>query len=64
MRQSSDPADDVIYTEMVSSNKTEALFLALTLLSLLLFLWRVNMDRLDVLAVVFLVFLVFSFSTH
>jgi hypothetical protein len=48
--------DDLIYHERVSSNRTEALFLALTLLFLLLFLWRVTAGSLDLLAVIFLCF--------
>jgi hypothetical protein len=46
--------DDLIYHERVSSNKTEALFLVLTILFLLLLVWRVSDDRLDALAWVFL----------
>lgn len=46
--------DGLIYHEKVSSNRTEALFLALTIIFLLLFIWRVNAGSLDVLAVVFL----------
>ena len=42
------------YTERISSNKTEALFLALMILFLLLLLWRVTAAGLDLLAVVFL----------
>jgi Ca2+/Na+ antiporter len=54
MRKSADTALDLIYTERVSSNKTEALFLTLTILFLSLFMWRLNAGSLDVLAVVFL----------
>jgi Ca2+/Na+ antiporter len=61
MRQSADQASDLIYTERISSNKTEALFLALTLLFFLLLIWRVNVGSWDVLAVVFLCFFIFSF---
>ena len=50
--------DDLIYHERVSSNRTEALFITLTLLFLLLFIWRVNVDRPDVLAVVFFCFFI------
>jgi Ca2+/Na+ antiporter len=49
----------VIYREQVSSFKTEALFLALTALFALLFLWRVNVTRLDALALLFVFFAVF-----
>lgn len=52
MRQGADRTKD-LYTERVSSNKTEALFLALTTLFLLLCIWRLNTDSLDVLAAVF-----------
>jgi hypothetical protein len=45
--------DDLLYNERVSSNRTEALFLALTLLFCLLFIWRVNAGGLDILAAVF-----------
>jgi uncharacterized membrane protein len=47
---------DVIYYEKVSSKRTEWLFLALTILFFLLFVWRVKADGLDGLVVVFLVF--------
>ena len=56
MRQSADQTDDLIYNERISSNKTEALFLAFMILFLLLLIWRVNVGSLDVLAVVFLCF--------
>ena len=45
--------DDLIYHERVSSNRTEALFLALTILFFLLLIWRVKAGSLDVLAAVF-----------
>jgi len=44
--------DDLKYDERVTSNKTEALFIALTLLFFLLLIWRVNAGRLNLLAVV------------
>ena len=53
--------DDLIYTERVSSNRTEALFLALTLLFAMLLLWRVNAGSLDLLAAVFLYLFGFFF---
>jgi Ca2+/Na+ antiporter len=56
MRQSPDPTSDLIYTERISSNRTEALFLGLMILFLLLLIWRVNIGGLDVLAIVFLCF--------
>lgn len=46
----------VLYQEKLSSNKTEALFLALMLLFLWLFICRVQTARLDWLAGVFLTF--------
>jgi Ca2+/Na+ antiporter len=46
--------DDLIYHERISSNRTEALFLALTTLFLLLLVWRLSDGRLDALAWVFL----------
>jgi hypothetical protein len=49
-------ADDIIYYERVSSNKTEALFLALTLLFCLLCIWRVNASGSDCLAGIILFF--------
>jgi len=48
--------DDLIYNERVSSNRTEALFLALTLLFFLLLIWRVNASSRDVFAAVFFCF--------
>ncbi len=48
--------NDILYNESVSSNKTSALFLALTLIFFLLFIWRVSAGGLEALAVVFLCF--------
>jgi len=45
--------DDLIYNERVSSSRTEALFLALTILFFLLLIWRVTAGSQDVLAAVF-----------
>jgi hypothetical protein len=45
--------DEIIYNERVSSNRTEALFLALTILFFLLLVWRVNAGSLDILAAAF-----------
>ena len=53
--------DDLIYTERVSSNRTEALFVALMLLFLTLLVWRVIAGSLDMLAVVFLCLCAFFF---
>jgi hypothetical protein len=47
--------DKPTYSERISSNRTEALFLALTILFLLLFLWRSAAAGADVLAAVFLI---------
>lgn len=44
--------DDLKYAERVTSRRTQLLFLALTLLFLLLAVWRVSAARLDALAVV------------
>jgi len=43
-----------LYPERLTSNRTELLFLALTLLFLLLSIWRVSARRLDLLAIVLL----------
>lgn len=48
--------DELLYHERVISNRTEALFLALTILFLVLFVRRVSVEGLDVLAVVFFCF--------
>jgi hypothetical protein len=62
MRKNSDPPRDLIYTERLSSNKTEALFLALALVFFMLVIWRVNTGGWGGLAVVFLFFFaVFAF---
>jgi hypothetical protein len=45
--------EDLIYKERVSSNKTEMLFVALTLIFLLLLIWHMNVGKLDVLTVIF-----------
>jgi Ca2+/Na+ antiporter len=50
--------DDLIYKERVSSNRTEALFLALMILFLLLLIWRVNSGSLDILAAAFFCFFI------
>lgn len=49
-------ADDCLYRERASSNGTEALFLALTLLFLALLAWRVSSGRRDALAAASLFF--------
>ena len=48
--------DNLLYHEKLTSAKTEALFLALTLLFLALALWRVDSLGLDGLAIAFAVF--------
>jgi hypothetical protein len=50
--------DEHEYNERISSNRTEALFLALTLLFFFLLLWRVKAVGPDVLAVVFFCFFI------
>jgi hypothetical protein len=58
--------DDFIYREKLSSSKTEALFLALTVLFFSLFGWRLAAVRLELLAAVLLVlgcvFLLYSLN--
>lgn len=61
MGQSSVSIKDLVYTERISSKKTTALFLALMILFLLLFIWRVNAGSWDFLAIVFLCFFVLFF---
>lgn len=48
----------IIYSEKLSSKRTELLFIALTLLFLLLFIWRVIAESVDFLAGIFLFFFV------
>ena len=59
-------SDSVIYSEKVTSKKTEFLFVALTLLFFILLIWRVMVSSLDILAGVFLfifcLFLFYSFN--
>jgi hypothetical protein len=50
--------DKLFYKEKISSNRTEALFVLLTTLFLLLLIWRVNIAGMDFLSIVFLFFLV------
>jgi energy-coupling factor transporter transmembrane protein EcfT len=62
MRKNTDPPSDLIYTERLSSNRTEALFLALALVFLMLVISRVNTGGWGGLAVAFLFFFaVFAF---
>jgi len=50
--------DEFLYNERISSNRTEALFLGLTLIFFLLLIWRVQAVGPDVLAVVFFCFFI------
>lgn len=52
-------SNSVIYTENVSSKRTEFLFIALTILFFLLLIWRAISSSLDILAGVFLFFFCF-----
>lgn len=62
MGQSTDQTNNLVYTERISSYKTEALFLVLMILTLLLLIWRVTSDGLDILAVAFTcLFIIFLF---
>ena len=45
--------DNLIYSERLSSNRTEALFVILTILFLMLLIWRVNTGSPDILSVAF-----------
>jgi Ca2+/Na+ antiporter len=51
-------AEEIIYTEKLQSNKTEALFAGLTVVFFLVFMWRMSLGSLDVLGAVFLAFFV------
>ncbi len=48
--------NEILYKERISSHKTEALFVALTLIFSLLFIWRVAANGLELLALVLLAF--------
>jgi hypothetical protein len=50
MKQNTERINNLVYTERISSNKTEALFLLLTLIFFLLLIWRVVSLSLDWLA--------------
>ncbi len=54
MTQSADQANDLTYTERISSNKTEALFLFLMILVISLLIWRLNVGGWEFLDVIFL----------
>ena len=49
--------DSAIYNEQVTSRRTEILFVALTIVFLSLFFWRITVGSFDFLAAVFLFFL-------
>ena len=54
--------NNLIYEEKVTSNKTETLFLTLTILFLILLIWRVNSGDFGILAIVFIfLFILFLF---
>jgi len=62
MSQSVDQTKNIIYSERISSTKTEALFLALMIFFLLLFAWRLNAGSLNFFGVAFFgLFIVFLF---
>jgi hypothetical protein len=61
MRKRVNQRSNLIYKERISSNKTEALFLLLTVLFFLLLDWRRNAVGMDWLAVVFIGFFVLFF---
>lgn len=50
--------DDLVYEEKISSSKTEALFIVLAVIFLVLSIWRVSASGLDALGTVFLLFFV------
>ena len=50
--------EDILYKEIVTSKKTEAIFIMLTLLFYLLLFWRVNAAGMDILAFIFFAFFV------
>jgi hypothetical protein len=58
--------EDILYNERISSKWTEALFLALMIIFLLLFVWHVTVTSLDILGVVLLclssIFLFYSLN--
>ena len=53
--------ENLLYTERVSSKRTEMLFVALTLLFFTLLIWRVTARGLDILVLVFLCLFAFFF---
>ena len=56
MRNNPMSFDKLLYYEKISSNRTEALFLALMIVFFLLFVWRMQTVRLDWIAGIFLGF--------
>jgi hypothetical protein len=53
--------EHIVYQERVSSNRTEVLFLALTIIFFVLLIWRRSAAGLDTFAAVFFFFVVFFF---
>jgi hypothetical protein len=53
--------DIQIYEERISSKKTEALFISLTILFLILVIWQINIDGPDILIVAFFLLFIFFF---
>jgi hypothetical protein len=45
--------DGLVYTEKITSKRTEAIFLGLMILFILLLLWRLNAQNWDILGIVF-----------
>ena len=53
--------DNPIYEERLSSNRTEALFISLTLLFLMLLIWQISTGGADILSAAFFFFFLFFF---
>jgi hypothetical protein len=53
--------DNLVYNEKITSNKTTGLFLGLTVVFLLFFIWRTYSVTLDTLGIIFLCFFVIFF---
>jgi hypothetical protein len=52
--------DDLVYEEKIPSSKTEAIFIVLSVIFLVLSIWRVSASSLDALGTVFFLFFVLS----
>jgi hypothetical protein len=50
-----------LYEERLSSKRTEALFIGLTIVFLMLFIWRISTNRFDILSAIFVFFFLFFF---